>query len=52
MPPVRNDTTTAEGGYDAIAMLASAAAGTARTPDMPVPKQQDTQAAHDAARLS
>ena len=51
MPPVRNDTTTADSGRETIAARTSAAAGTAGAPDMPVPKQQDTHAEHcDACR--
>lgn len=49
MPPVRNDTTTTEGGCETIATLTSAAAGTTGAPDMPVPKQHDTHAEQDDA---
>ncbi|SPV03679.1 hypothetical protein [Burkholderia cenocepacia] len=49
MPPVRNDTSAAEGGGATIVTPPLAAAGTAGAPDMPVPKQQDTHATHDDA---
>lgn len=49
MPPVRNDTSPAERGGATIATPTLAAAGTAGAPDMAVPKQQDTHAAHDVA---